>query len=96
VFHMLNKQLKLNMLCPCGWQESLGIIISVCMGFLCVVNLIYFLMWCTERSINLIELCNSFSVANLIVGCVSLYSANVLSTFVCLWSSKVSDYLVIY
>jgi hypothetical protein len=52
-------------------------------GFLYIEN--YSLM-CIERSRNLMELYNSFSIVNFIVGCCLLNSVKVSFMFVFLWS----------
>jgi hypothetical protein len=34
IYNIFSREFVLDNLCSCGWQEPLGIIISICMGFL--------------------------------------------------------------
>jgi hypothetical protein len=69
-----------------GCYESLGIVISVCVGFLYIENSNSSSLQCIVRSRKLVEPCSSFSIVNFIVGCSLLNSFKVCSMFVLVWS----------
>jgi hypothetical protein len=73
VFNLFIRYFILNILCSCGRQESLSIITSVSVGFLYIANSSLFLL-CIKRLIKLMELCDSFSIANFIAGCCEINS----------------------
>jgi hypothetical protein len=64
-----------------GWHESFGIIVSVCIGFLCIADS-NFVLQCIVRSRKLMELCCSFSMVNFILVLCLLNCDNVSSLFV--------------
>jgi hypothetical protein len=66
----------------CGWRESLCIMISLCVGFLYIVNLDSFFLRCVERSRKYMELRASVSMVNFKMGCCSLISTNASFMFV--------------
>jgi hypothetical protein len=57
----------LAIICSCGWHESVGIMVSVCVGFLYIANSSFVLFRCIVRSRELMELCCSFSIVNFIL-----------------------------
>jgi hypothetical protein len=59
---------------------------SVWMGFLYISNSNSFSLRCIVKSRKLMELCDSFSIVNFMVGCCSLKSASVWPKFVFAWS----------
>jgi hypothetical protein len=75
-----------DILCSHGWQESWGIMMSVWVGFLYISNSNSFSLRCIVRSRELMQLCDSFSIVNFMVGCCSLNSVSVWSMFVFPWS----------
>jgi hypothetical protein len=52
----------LDILCSCGWHESFGIIMSVCVGFLCIVYSSF--RSCVVRSRKVMDFCVSVSIVN--------------------------------
>jgi hypothetical protein len=57
----------LDILCSCGWHESFGIMMSVCVGFLYIA----YSSFCScriVRSRKFMDLCVSFSIVNFIAG----------------------------
>jgi hypothetical protein len=70
-----------DILCSYGWHESLGIIMSVCVGFLYISNssVLFFLF--IVRSKKLMDFWCSFSILNVMFVFCLLNSIMVLSMF---------------
>jgi hypothetical protein len=71
----------LTILCPYGWHESFGIMISVCASFLHIANSNFVLLRCILRSRKLMEFCRFFQQLSFILVLCSLNSTNVSSIF---------------
>jgi hypothetical protein len=78
----------LDILCSFGWQELLGIIMSVCVGFLYIVNFRFSSSRYIVRSRKLIEPCISFSIVNFMEDCNLSSSLSVCS----IWSFHSPNY----
>jgi hypothetical protein len=87
-----------------GWHESLGIMVSVCVGFLYILNSSFVLFQCIVRSMKLMELYCSFFIVNFILVVCLLNSIRVSYMFFFLilyykntvYISEISDYLVFF
>ena len=67
-------------LCSYGWQESLGIMVSVMVGFRYVLKEKFSTLLCIMISKQLILLSNSFSMENVITGIALLKKSRHFST----------------
>jgi hypothetical protein len=81
VCNRLSRYLIPDSLCSYGWQELLGIIILVCVGFLYIENFTFLSVQSTVRSKKFMDSCSSVSRANFIHGCCLLNSLCVLCLF---------------
>jgi hypothetical protein len=61
------RKLMLDIVCSCGWHGVIGIMISVSVGFLYIVNSNLVLFCCNIRSRKLMVLCCSLSIVNFIL-----------------------------
>jgi hypothetical protein len=71
-----------DILCSQVWHEPLGIIVSVCIGFLYIWTSIFVFFRCIVRSRKFMALLWSFSIVNFILVCCLLQSVIVSSMFV--------------
>jgi hypothetical protein len=73
------------MFCSCGLHESLGIMMSVGVCFLDIVNSSFVFVQWIVKSRKLIRVIYFVSMVNFILGCCLMNSIKVLSVFVFFW-----------
>jgi hypothetical protein len=81
VCNLFTRQLILDNFCSYGWQESFGVMTSVCVS-LYIGNSSFVFLRCIVRFRKLMELSCSFSMVNFILVCWLLNSVKVSSIFV--------------